>query len=1298
MARYTYQGVITPPSPSVAIVADAGDITDRSGTYYFWMQVRNRAGFSAVSPSVSAVVTVNARVDITIPSNLIPVANGMYIHSIYILANTTNNPATATIVCGIPYYELDEVTPRSLPVTIQLGADHHFELGKEVDYYSELPVNPCAGQRVYVEQDDRDDPTVDFNTIVEYQPFAAVPGWYEAFDQEFSTYLSDPTTASGALASISAASRVIPTLYTLGISANDRSPSRPIGIWLINNAAQPISVGTRVGMSFAIGEDNVSADFVGRMQIIFRGYVNTATGVNNTSDGDGGTMLLINEPIDYSGETIEVLKLQKEVPVGYAVWLDVRAISTLEELNNRAPIGARIKISPYFFSFRSTQTPPDLFGGYIADAQDRRLIVPGTGLTAKALRGSGKVQFNSLGTAFTFWNAEEQTIASLASNTADQSIVITKEGNCLLLDDVTNTTQLRAIVGTVNGVGAPSDWSSPIALNGSQRLGFTITHPVSFRDDYPDSLLAGQSYATYNGYGFRIYIRLVGGAASYWDVTTNTGSLTTAITIGGTAGVVGEPAIPGDTYFGLHLVDTFATALSTASTVFAAGSYEVCVAPIYQGTVSSINNDPDDGIITIRTTFAETLERSTYWLSAISDPLTLRSFTGERRGGMRVPLNNSSSFFYWDSANTDADDGVDTIAVTGVATGRFKRFVNLNTLDPGAGVVLDGILEAEIGDEFRLLAPIASFVLATNAVPTAGQLGTNNVAYASVTTLRPYEDGSINNILNTIVAGTIVVVANAVTRFYYNVTAIADSGSYRSFTVTYLGYRGSVAAWTNGETIVLSIVQTSASVIALIDGAIGTAWKTDPATLTPDDLDDTSTANKFITAAELVKLAGIETGATADQLAADVPTAGSFTNFTPSSANVQAALAAIDTEIGVLSGNAVGDGDKGDITVTTGGTVWTIDPQAVTYAKIQNVTAQRLLGRSSSTAGTIEEIQIGGGLSLAGGVLQNTVAASYTNLAIAARTSTAFQVTSSTGVAADIPQATNSLAGLLNAADKTKLDTVQTNATPDTKEVFVDAIDTVPSFLDRKFLEGTGITLTYSTNAILGRQITFANEWVNGAYSIKFQAPTIAADYTYTLPANYGTDGYVLKTNGAGALTWVAQTAPTVIAPVDEVWINAGMIVPGTINGATEGSYSTTIATYDVLNFNQTTEQDGFFTIVFGQKWNAGTIKAKFYWIASAGTGDCIWGIQAVSVSSATNLDQTFGTAQEVTQTLSAVDQLLISSATAAITIGNTPAVEDLIQFRVYRKAAAGGDTLSGTASLIGVEIQYTQVQTGVAW
>lgn len=54
---------------------------------------------------------------------------------------------------------------------------------------------------------------------------------------------------------------------------------------------------------------------------------------------------------------------------------------------------------------------------------------------------------------------------------------------------------------------------------------------------------------------------------------------------------------------------------------------------------------------------------------------------------------------------------------------------------------------------------------------------------------------------------------------------------------------------------------------------------------------------------------------------------------------------------------SVADGDKGDITVSSSGTVWTIDNDAVTYAKIQNVSAtDKLLGRSTAGAGDVEEI------------------------------------------------------------------------------------------------------------------------------------------------------------------------------------------------------------------------------------------------------------------------------------------------------------------------------------------------------
>lgn len=111
-------------------------------------------------------------------------------------------------------------------------------------------------------------------------------------------------------------------------------------------------------------------------------------------------------------------------------------------------------------------------------------------------------------------------------------------------------------------------------------------------------------------------------------------------------------------------------------------------------------------------------------------------------------------------------------------------------------------------------------------------------------------------------------------------------------------------------------------------------------------------------------------------------------------------------------GGGISDGDKGDITVSGGGATWTIDNSAVTYSKIQNVSAtNRVLGRRTAGAGPMEELSLSDALDAIGGTRGSILYRGASGWAILAP-DTNGKVLTSNGANADPSYQTVSAAGI----------------------------------------------------------------------------------------------------------------------------------------------------------------------------------------------------------------------------------------------------------------------------------------------
>ena len=200
------------------------------------------------------------------------------------------------------------------------------------------------------------------------------------------------------------------------------------------------------------------------------------------------------------------------------------------------------------------------------------------------------------------------------------------------------------------------------------------------------------------------------------------------------------------------------------------------------------------------------------------------------------------------------------------------------------------------------------------------------------------------------------------------------------------------------------------------------------------------------------------------------------------------------------------------------------------------------------------------------------------------------------------------------------------------------------------------------------------------------------------LYADIATEGFLLYVEDEATLLQYVSAAWAAFAggggsPVGphQIYIPAGAMKTRTTNGAAAGSTETTTnkIMVDSLDFDQSTQEYAQFSLRMPKSWDEGTVTMAFVWTATA-TGNVIWGGQGVAISNDDVLDAAFGTAQEVTDAVTAANDLMESAATIAITIGGTPAEGDWVVFQVYRKAADGGDTVAADAKLLGVVVTMT--------
>jgi len=557
----TYGGI--PRQLSAPIVDAIAGTTTEAISGNLFLQARNRQGVNLISAPTAIALSAGQGARVTIPDCL--TATGWDILYFYILFS----PDSYVDAVVLARYS----GAASLPGTVELTADEHFEIGDGLYLAAEadLPGNPVEGMRRYVD-----------GSWAEIREWNGL-GWEATTPQGFVTIAGSTTGTNGCDRPLPFPdpSPILKVEY-----AADGGESGEAVFWIRNDSAQAIPSGRGIQIRiYANGSDLTDVFFgAGAIAAVFHGFVNTATGEVDLSAATVGTMGYVGEDFIYESNDAGLF-LEKDLPPGWAYSVGIKVAFTPSDLNGRIGSGTRIDVEVAIGDRAGVYLAmADLFGDLIDSSEARRVIVPARGLYATALPGRGIVN------GFVF-RAGERTIYGLDADTDNQKIAINGNGACVAVDNLSATQALRGWVGTVNGVGTPVLLGS-VDLDSNTRPTIALTHATAIRAD-ADSAIAGNTDGDLNATGAIAYF--VGPESLYFplSVDLDLAEQTWEISASGTAGGVPSSSL------GLYLPDDAMISTVAGSSAFAAaGSYQVYLAYTYENAVTRISLQ-GDGIIRI---------------------------------------------------------------------------------------------------------------------------------------------------------------------------------------------------------------------------------------------------------------------------------------------------------------------------------------------------------------------------------------------------------------------------------------------------------------------------------------------------------------------------------------------------------------------------------------------------------------------------------------------------------------------------------------------------------------------------